>query len=255
MLIDTHCHLDYLEQMGNNLDDIMTRAINSNVTKIITISTNISKFDNIARIAQKYPNIFCSIGNHPDNASGCNFDINYVIAKCLDKNNKIVGIGETGIDLYHKTMPSIQEQIASFEKHAYVSQVTNIPLIIHSRNAEEETKYVIKSTSSNLGVMHCFGGSISFLKFCLDAGLYISISGIITFKNAEGLINILRYIPKDRILIETDAPFLSPFPMRGRTNEPSFIRYVANCVGEILKINNDEVSQMTTANAEKLFKI
>ncbi len=253
MLFDTHCHLDYL-QKNNNLEDILQSAKAAGVGKIITISTLISNFPEIISIAEKFSNVWCTIGTHPDQILSDNFDPSEVIELCK-KHSKIIGIGETGLDLYHPENPDINMQIDYLERHIYVAKHLQLPLIFHSRHAEEQSYEVLKMSqnSSLTGVMHCFTGSLDFAKKCIDLGFYISISGIVTFKNAVDLQDLVRNIPLDRLLIETDAPFLAPSPMRGKQNQPAFLSHTAKFISELVNMKLEDFMQNMWSNSHALF--
>lgn len=257
MLIDTHCHLDYLAK-ENDLDEIILRAKNNGIGKIISISTKVSEFEKLVLpLKEKYDNVFLTVGTHPDNVDCDFFDIDYVLSLCEEKKNKIVGIGETGIDLYRPENPKLNKQIESLEKHFYVAEKTNLPIIFHSRNAENETKSEIsRLQNGNIkGVMHCFTGSYDLAKFALDQGFYISFSGIITFKNAKDLQEVAKKIPLDRILLETDAPFLAPVPFRGKQNEPSYLKFIAEFVSDLLEFDYFDFVYQVEKNALLLFDL
>lgn len=253
MLIDTHCHLDYL-QKNCNLDDIIVRSRSAGVGKIITISTFVKEFEIIKAITEQYDDIFCTIGTHPCNVDNDEFDIENVLNLCKS-NDKIIGIGETGLDLYRNENPPLNLQIDFLEKHIFVAKQMNLPLIFHCRASENESIEILKS-KEYIGlkcIMHCFTGSYEFAKKCLDLGFYISFSGIVTFKNAQELREIAQKIPLDRLLIETDAPFLAPMPMRGKENEPSFLPYTAKFLAEMFNIEYNVFLLQLFNNYKALF--
>ena len=253
MLFDTHCHLDYLQKDGN-LNDIIDNANNAGINKIVTISTLVKKFNELDEITRKYNNIWCTVGTHPDKVADDIFNIDCVSELCK-QNNKIVGIGETGLDLYHPDNPPLKLQIDFLEKHIFVAKRFNLPIIFHSRAAEIQSLEILKSSQDgNLScVMHCFTGSYEFAKQCLDLGFYISISGIVTFKNAHEIQEMVKKIPIDRLVIETDAPFLAPMPMRGKQNEPAFLAHTARFLSDMLNIDFEELSSQIWQNSHKLF--
>ncbi|QED23934.1 TatD family hydrolase [Candidatus Deianiraea vastatrix] len=256
MLIDTHCHLDYIIRDGSDIDDIINKSSLSGVDKIITISTLTEKFDEmILPIINKYSNVYCSIGTHPDNVDIDTFDYEFALKKCNDFK-KIICIGETGIDLYRPdSNPSLKNQRLSFEKHLELGKNINLPTIVHSRAAEQETIDVVSNFKSNKIVMHCFTGSLDFARKCLNLGAYISISGIVTFKNASEIRELLDFIPLDRMLIETDAPFLAPVPYRGKQNQPAFLKDTAIYISEYLKLEFEKFAEIITKNVNILFNI
>lgn len=248
ILIDSHCHLNLLK---GNLSEILYRAKNNNVHYINTICTSIEEFHEILDIAIKYKNIFVSCGVHPNK-------INTAITSDIIANYcihpKVIGIGETGLD-YHYVFDRYK-QINSFIQHIKVSQNIGLPIIIHTRDAEKDTLEILNTEMRNLkfkGLIHSFTGSKYFAQKVLDLDIYISISGIITFKNASNLVDVVKYIPLNRLLVETDAPYLSPVPMRGQQNEPSFVKYVVKQISEIKKINIEKVSEDVYNNFITLF--
>lgn len=235
MLIDTHCHLDYFSD--DEISNIISNAFNSGLEKMITISTKVSEFDKIIAIAEKNNNnIYCSIGNHPDNVHEEKTDVDYILSLCDKHKGKIVGIGETGLDFYRSTEHK-NAQIESFEKHIHVASKTDNTLIIHNRSSDTEMIDIIKNKCKNVrGIIHCFTGDEHLAKVAVDNGFYISLSGIITFKNAENLRDVVKKIPLENIIIETDSPFLAPVPHRGKRNEPSFIKHTAEYLADYLAL-------------------
>ena len=253
-MIDSHCHLDF-EELNKDLKKILNNAKNQNVLGMQTICTKIKEFDKLINISSKHNNIWCSIGTHPHNAEEeSHISAEEIIKLC--KNKKVIGIGETGLDYYYENSKK-NIQIESFLKHIYVSQKTKIPIIIHAREADEDIINILNSEYKKekfSGVIHCFTSSYELAKSALNIGFYISFSGIITFKNANDIRESCKKIPIERILIETDAPYLAPVPYRGKTNEPSFIKETLNKISEIKNINQDDVEKITTYNFFNLFK-
>ena len=253
-MIDSHCHLDF-EELNKDLKKILNNAKNQNVLGMQTICTKIKEFDKLINLSSKHNNIWCSIGTHPHNAEEeRHISAEEIIKLC--KNKKVIGIGETGLDYYYENSKK-NIQIESFLKHIYVSQKTNIPIIIHAREADEDIINILNSEYKKekfSGVIHCFTSSYELAKSALNIGFYISFSGIITFKNANDIRESCKKIPIERILIETDAPYLAPVPYRGKTNEPSFIKETLNKISEIKNINQDDVEKITTYNFFNLFK-
>lgn len=255
-LIDSHCHIDILNyiQLHKNLDDVLKKAKKNNICFFLTISTSLSNCKNILHKIKNYPNIKSSCGVHPLNNE------KYLIEKLIkiSQHKNIIAIGETGLDfsvLYDGK--KIKKQKESFKKHIFTSISLNKPLIIHNRNADKDIIKIMQEEKKNLtGIMHCFNSSdINFLRKVLDINLYISFSGIITFKNANNIRNLIKFVPLDKLLIETDSPYLTPVPHRGKENQPSYLKYVAACIAEIKNMKIIEIAQITTRNFFNLFKI
>ena len=251
-MIDSHCHLDH-EPLISNLDAVIARSKDAGITKILTICTTLGSFDKIKEIIYKDKIIFGTFGIHPHEAKNYEVTSNFIFNQ-INNNNKIIGVGETGLDFYYNNSEKNQ-QIKSFEEHIIAAKKLNIPLIIHSRNAEKETFEILNSfKNDNLKIlMHCFTGSTEFAKKLLGLNAFFSASGIITFKKSISLQETFSYIPLEKLLIETDSPFLSPEPNRGKKNEPSFIKYTAEKLANIKKIDKQELISATTLNFNKLF--
>ena len=233
-MIDSHCHLD-VEPLYENINDIILRSKNVGISKLLTICTNLESFENIKKLINIDSMIYGTFGIHPHDAD------KYLISKLKIIENakyskKIIGIGETGLDFYYNNSDK-KNQIKSFTNHIEACLEVNLPLIVHSRNAEEDTFDILNNfKNTNLKIlMHCFTGSYEFAKKLLNFDSYFSASGIITFKNSSDLRNTFAYIPNEKIIIETDSPFLAPVPMRGKKNEPSFIKYTLDKLAEIKK--------------------
>ena len=252
-MIDSHCHLDH-EPLLSDLENIIQRSKDAGIEKLLTISTSIESFSRVKELVYKDEIIYGTIGIHPHEA---NKDIvnSEFIEKSLKDNNKIIGIGETGLDFFYNNSDK-DKQIDSFKIHIDAAIKTNVPLIIHSREAEDETFNILNDyKDQNLKIlMHCFTGSKKFAKKLLDFNTFFSASGIITFKNAKELQDTFKFLPSDKILIETDSPFLAPVPNRGKKNEPSFINFTAAKLAEIRNIDKSELIKLTTNNFNKLFQ-
>ncbi len=251
-MIDSHCHLDH-EPIYSNLKKIIERSKNEGVKKLLTICTTLESYNNILKIIELDEIIYGTFGIHPHEADKNiitieNFDSN------LKKNNKIIGIGETGLDFFYNNSKK-DRQIESFELHIKAAIKFNLPIIIHSRSAENETYEILKkSYEPNLKIlMHCFTGSMSFAKKLLDLNAYFSASGIITFKNSVELQDTFKIIPNEKLLIETDSPFLAPEPMRGKKNEPSYIKYTAQKLALLKNTELQNLINFTTNNFNNLF--
>jgi len=253
IIVDSHCHLDMLIK-DESLDSIVQRAAENNVKYLQTICTRLDNFDTILNIAKKYHNIFASVGIHPSEVEKIHPASELIK---LAENPKVVGLGETGLDyFYNKDLKHQKLQRSSFHEHIIASQQNNLPVIIHTRDAEDDTYRLLKENKKEQefpGLIHCFTASKEFASKMLDLGMYISISGIITFKNAENIREALKYIPLDRILVETDSPYLAPVPKRGKTNEPSYTKYIVEFLAELKNISTEQMAEQTTTNFFQLF--
>ena len=251
-MIDSHCHLDR-EPLINNFKEVMQRAKNVGIEKILTICTTNKNFSEIENLVKKDQIIYGTFGIHPHEANTNSISKDQII-KNVSKNNKIIGVGETGLDFYYNNSDKVS-QINSFEKHILASIELNKPIIIHSRNAEDETFELLnKYKNKNIKIlMHCYTGSLELAKKMLDLNSYFSASGIITFKKSTDLNDTFNFIPTNKILIETDSPFLAPVPNRGKKNEPSFINFTAAKLAEIKDVSKSEIIKITTDNFNKLF--
>ena len=256
MIIDSHCHLDYPE-LYDQIDDVVKRAKNNNVNYMLSICTTLESFEKIKLIVRKFDNIFGTFGIHPHETKNfLNIDCKYIL-NLMKKNKKIIGIGETGLDYYYNhSDKNIQKK--SFIEHIRAAAELNIPVIVHSRNADIDTYEIIKEEKKNSEIkvlMHCFTGSKEFAKKLLDLNCYISLSGIITFKNSLELIETASIIPNDKLLIETDSPYLAPIPFRGKCNEPAYLKYIAIKLAQIKKISEKEIMINTSNNFLKIFNL
>lgn len=253
MIIDSHCHLNF-KQLINNLDEVIENACNNDVQIMQTICTKMDEFDDIYQIADKYKNIYCSVGVHPHEAEN-HPDItkNDLVEKT--KLPKVIGIGETGLDYYYEHSPK-DLQKRSFIEHIKAAQETDLPIIVHTRDADIDTMEILESEYKNApfkGLIHCFTASYELAKRMMDIGFYISISGIITFKKATDLQESVKNIPLDRLLVETDSPYLAPIPFRGKDNQPAYTKYVVDKIAELKNISAEEVAKQTTENFFRLF--
>jgi len=251
-MIDSHCHLDH-EPLFSDLSNIIKRSKDIGIEKLLTISTSLKSFEIIKKIIKIDEMIYGTIGIHP-HESGYDQITSDFIVENLNKNSRIIGIGETGLDFFYNNSDK-DKQIFSFKQHIEASIKTNVPLIIHSRNAEVETFDILNSyKNKNLKIlMHCFTGSKKFAEKLLTLNSFFSASGIITFKNSTDLQETFKFLPFDKILIETDSPFLAPVPNRGKKNEPAFIDYTAKKLAEIRNVSKTELVKFTTDNFNKLF--
>ena len=253
-MIDSHCHLDH-EPLLSDLVNVIKRSKEVGIEKLLTISTSFESFNRIKKIIHEDQIIYGTIGIHPHETT-TNKITSDIIVKNINENKKIIGIGETGLDFYYNNSDK-NNQIISFKEHIEASIETNYPLIIHSRDAEDETFNILNNYKDhNLKIlMHCFTGSKDFAKKLLSLNAYFSASGIITFKNSQDLQETFKFLPFEKILIETDSPFLAPVPNRGKKNEPSFIDYTAQKLADLKKISKSDLIKLTTDNFNKLFLI
>ena len=253
-MIDSHCHLDH-EPLFENINNIIKRSKEIGIQKLLTISTTFESFDKIKDIVNKDPMIYGTFGIHPHETES---DIvsKETLVKTVKKSKKIIGIGESGLDFFY-SHSNKERQIESFKAHIEASIELKMPIIIHSRNAEDKT-FDILNSYKNKGLkilMHCFTGSYGFSKKLLSLDAFFSASGIITFKNSIDLQNTFKKIPTNKLLVETDSPFLAPVPMRGKKNEPSYIKYTLEKLSTIKDISSEELGAITTNNFNKLFNL
>ena len=254
MIIDSHCHLNY-EPMSLSLKETIDRANKDGVKYLLTISTEDKSFNKILNIISKNKCVFGSYGIHPHEAKNHRLIKSEDIIKKTRLNKKIIGIGESGLDFYYNHSDK-KDQIKCFEEHIIAAQNTQLPLIVHTRNAESETLEILKSKLKvkNFKVLiHCFTGSKEFAFKLLDLGAYISASGVVTFKKSEDLANTFKEMPNDKILVETDSPYLAPVPLRGKPNEPSYIIHTVKFLSKLKNISFEDFSKITTKNFFKLF--
>ena len=256
MIIDSHCHLDYPE-LYDQLDEVIKRAEFNQVKKLLTICTTMESFEKIKLIIKKYKDVYGTFGIHPHEVKRFT-NIDYKFISVLKKKfKKVIGIGETGLDFYYNHSDT-RIQKNSFIEHIAAASELNIPIIVHSRNAEIDTYEILKSEkkNSNLKVLiHCFTGSKEFAKKLLDIDCYISVSGILTFKNSSELIDTVSIIPIEKLLVETDSPYLAPIPYRGKQNEPAYIVHTVDKLSKIKKISKENAMFSTTNNFMKLFDL
>ncbi len=251
-MIDSHCHLDH-DPLFKNISEIIVRSKKIGINKLLTICTTIKSFENILKLIDLDNTIYGTFGIHP-HESEKNIIDKKNIANNTKKNKKIIGIGETGLDFFYNHS-NYERQISSFKSHIEASIDTNLPLIVHSRDAEKETYKILESYKNyNLKIlMHCFTGTKEFSDKLLNLNAYFSASGIITFKNSQELQETFKLIPNEKLLIETDSPFLTPIPMRGKKNEPSFIIYTLKKLANLKSITEDDMINITTNNFNSLF--
>ena len=253
MIIDSHCHLDKLSYEKNNttLDNVVQNALNNGVSHILSVCVKLDEFEEMLNMIKNYDNIFASCGVHPlDITDSIDTDLLFKFAS----NDKVIAIGETGLDYYYDKTNNFMQQ-DSFRKHIDIAKKIRKPLIIHTRSARKDTiDILINEKSDDIGgVLHCFTESYEMAKKAIDLGFYISISGIVTFKKAHELQDVVKKLPLDRLLVETDSPYLAPVPHRGKENQPAYVRHVAECIATLKNISFDEVAEVTTRNFNNLF--
>ena len=253
MLVDSHCHLDFPD-FAAELDAVAARARAAGIGRIVTISTRVKKHAQVLAIAEKYPDIFCSVGTHPHNAQE-ELDIDAKALIALAKNPKIVAIGEAGLDYHYDHSPR-DAQMKSFRQHITAARETGLPLVIHSRDCDADMAQILEEETGQgafPAVLHCFTGGRDLAFKAIDLGLYISFTGILTFKNSTALRAIAAELPADRILVETDAPYLAPMPYRGKRNEPAYVAETAKVLGETRGVSFDDIARATSENFFRLF--
>ncbi|MGL9688912.1 MAG: TatD family hydrolase [Wolbachia sp.] len=253
MIVDSHCHLIYFSD--DEIPKVISRAEQNGIKVLHNVCTSIDDVSKLLKISSSYDHVYSSVGVHPLDAtveSGECIRVDELVE--LTKNQKVISIGETGLDFYKSNNRSNQKK--SFALHIEAAKITGLPLVIHTRNADDEMIDVLKSEMKNgtfSGVMHCFASSKELAYQAMDLGLYISFSGIITFKNASLLRGIAQGVPRERVLVETDAPYLSPEPYRGKKNEPAMVKCVVDCLAKLWDESPDKVAEVTTSNFFKLF--
>ena len=252
MLIDTHCHLDFPE-FEEDRDQVIRRAKNNGIDYFINIGSSLAGSERSIEIASAYGYIYATVGIHPHEADHFDKKAEEAI-RALAKKDKVVAIGEIGLD-YFKNYSRAENQRALFRSLAKIAQELNLPLVIHSREAQEDTLKILKEVTPQKAVVHCFSTDADFLKRCLDAGFFVSFTCNITYKKAEGLRSLVKITPIQRLMLETDAPFLSPQGLRGRRNEPMHVKTLAEEIARIKDMSVEEVARVTTDNAKKFFDL
>lgn len=252
MLVDSHCHLNFPE-LASNIDAVRAAMLENQVGHALLISVTLEKFPEVLTLAEQYSNFFATVGVHPDYEDEPPFNVETLVE--LAKHPKVVGIGETGLD-YFKLTGDLTWQRERFRTHIRAAIQADLPLIIHTRAAAEDTLRIMREENARTvgGVMHCFTENLDVAMRAIEMGFYISFSGIVTFKNAAALKEVAQQVPLDRILVETDSPYLAPIPFRGKTNQPAYVKHVAEEVASLRNISLDELTQASTCNFFKLFK-
>jgi len=253
MLVDSHCHLDFPE-FAPELDQVVERARGAGLAGMVTICTRLTEFDRVRSVAERFAGVWCSVGIHPHEAAK-EPDASVEQIVDLTRHPKVVGIGETGLDYYYDRSPR-ERQREIFRRHIEAARRTGLPLIVHSREAEADTVALLEEGAAKgglTGVIHCFTSSSFLAERALAIGFCISFSGIVTFRNAETLRAVAREVPADRLLVETDAPFLAPVPHRGKRNEPAFVAHTAAFLAELRGESRERLEEETTRNFRRLF--
>jgi TatD DNase family protein len=253
MLIDSHCHLDF-DVLQNDLDGVIARMQEAGVGGCVTISTRVEQFSRLTKIADAYPNVWCSVGTHPHHADE-ELHVETADLLKLAEHPKCVAIGEAGLDYHYDNAPR-DAQATGFRRHIAAARETGLPLVIHARSADDDVAAILEEETGKGTfpfVLHCFSSGKELAKRGLALGGYISFSGILTFKNAEEIREVAKQAPLDRILVETDAPYLAPVPHRGQSNEPAYVRHTAEHLAQLRDLNLEQIATQTTSNFGRLF--
>lgn len=254
MLVDSHCHLDFPD-FSEELDDVVARAEAAGLGRMVTICTRVRKFQQVLAVAERFENVFCSVGTHPHNAHE-ELDISKQEIIDLSRHPKVVAIGEAGLDYFYQK-DHAAAQAEGLRNHIAAARETGLPLVIHSRDADEDMISILEEETGEGAfpfVLHCFSSGRALAETGVKLGGYVSLSGILTFKNSQEIRDIAANVPMDRLLVETDAPYLAPTPYRGKRNEPSYVIETAKVLAETKGVSIDEVWQVTTDNFFRLFK-
>ena len=253
MLVDSHCHLDFPD-FADELDAVVQRGRDHGVGLFLTINTHLTRFERVLAVAERFPDVYCTVGIHPHEAgSEPHAETERLIE--LARHPKVVGFGETGLDYYYDKSPR-DRQRDSFRAHITAAREVGLPVIVHTRDADGDTMDILAEEMAKgafTGLIHCFSSGPELAEKALEIGLHISISGIVTFKKAEALQETVKTIPLDRLLVETDCPYLAPIPFRGKRNEPAYVAHTAAKVAELQGVSSAELAQATTANFHRLF--
>jgi len=254
-LVDSHCHLDF-EALSAELDEVVARARRAGVVRMVTIGTKVREFDRVLAIAERYDDVFCSVGTHPHQAgeeTGVTADQLVALA---ESSSKVVGIGECGLDYFYDSSPRAA-QAAGFRTHIEAARRTGLPVIVHSRDADEDTFRILEegyTQGAFTGVLHCFSSGRDLAMRAVELGMYVSLSGILAFKKSEELRAIVADLPPERLLVETDAPYLAPPPYRGKRNEPAYVVHTHQVLAEVLGLEVAASAELTTRNFFRLFR-
>ncbi len=254
MLVDSHCHLDFPD-FQEERDAVVQRAREAGVGLMLTICTHVSRFAQVRAVAAAYPDVFCTVGIHPHHAADefAHSGTDGLVA--LTRDPKVVGIGESGLDYFYDKSPRDLQQ-ESFRRHIRACLETDLPIIVHTRDADADTIRILREEGAGTrlkGLLHCFSSSRQLAEEALEFGFHISFSGIVTFKKSDELRDVARIVPMDRLLVETDAPYLAPVPVRGKRNEPAFVAHTARLLAEVKGVAEAEMARASTANFLRLF--
>ena len=255
MFIDSHCHINFPE-FSERLPALFAKMAENQVSHALCVSVELDKFPEIRAMAEAHPQVYASVGVHPDYEDTVEPTVDQLVE--LSQHPKVIAIGETGLD-YYRLKGDLEWQRERFRVHIRASRASEKPLIIHTRAASEDTLRILQEEKASVhaggvaGVMHCFTESLAVAEAAMEMGFYISFSGIVTFKNAKDLQEVARHVPLERMLIETDAPYLAPVPMRGKTNEPGFVKHVAEYLADLKGVSIDELARITSTNFRNLF--
>lgn len=254
MLVDSHCHLDYYRD--TELPDVLARAAEAGVGEVVTISTRLAEADRVKAIAWRYPNVWCTIGVHPHHAAEAPVPTPETIAALTD-DPKVIGVGESGLDYFYDKSPR-EVQRGSFRVHIRGARLAGLPLAIHARDADEDIGHILQEEIDQGGtfafLLHCFSSSRGLAELGVALGGYVSFSGILTFPKSAELREVARDLPADRLLVETDAPYLAPVPVRGKRNEPAWTVHTARVLAEVRGLGLEELAELTTGNFRRLFR-
>jgi len=252
-IVDSHCHIDRvdLDAFGGSIESMLAHAKESSVTEFLCVCIDLEHFDDVHNLALAHPSIYASVGVHPTEVAGKDPSVDELIE--LSKSDRVIAIGETGLDYFHINKDGADWQRDRFRRHIEASNRTGKPMIIHTREAKKDTIAIMREEKVQAGVMHCFSEDWETAKAALDLGFYISFSGILTFNSAKDLREVAKKVPEDRLLVETDSPYLTPMPHRGRPNSPAFTYHVAEKLAEVRGSSIKAIAEITTNNFKRLF--
>jgi len=249
--VETHTHLDLIKR---NTEEVVREAVEKKVTKMVTIGIDLESSEIALEFASRFEGVYAAVGYHPNEAKSIS-EQGWKELEGLTHNSKVVAIGETGLD-YYRRRSTIRQQVEAFKKHLDLARNLNLSVIIHDREAHRDTLKILTEEAKGLKILlHCFSGDLDMAKACIERGYYLGIGGVVTFKNAKTLQMITKEIPLEKILLETDSPFLAPHPFRGKPNEPKYIPLIAEKIAEIKGISLEEVAERTSANSKEIFGI